>query len=346
MYIHEIKDKTSTPVQRDTISKASGTNIRNGPTLLSDPYGYIGDNGKFSKPTQRRVSSYQFDENVIQLRRDDVQLVSSRWGGDEVGIGLTCHHVIPAELLERFYNMCKLPPYKGDNMIDPLFAQWKQKALDSAKATGNSRARIIDPNDQVNYPNELSSACQWMSGNIFIGPDKDKRVDDIESGDVFDYGGYLHPKTNKITQFNKKMDNLKTLHTNIMGILSIHPRVMINDHDRQEICSILVRLADLAADHSTLHKQTPNINSSAYEKENWVSVGKTAIPGMENFNVDFRAMYRDYCDHNTINDGFSNFCGLFAQYINMTKCQNITDGRRQYTMARHTYDILYKAWPH
>lgn len=331
---------------RDTISKTSGTNIHNVPNFLLDPYGHIGDNGKFSKPTQRRVSSYQFDENVIQLRRDDVQLVSSKWGKDGVGIGLTCHHVIPAELLERFYNMCMLPPYNADNMIAPLFAQWQQNASDSAAATGNSRASMIDPNDPGNYPNELSSACQWMSGNIFIGPDAAKRLDDMGSQDAFDYGGYRQPKKDKIRHDNKKIDKLQTLYTDIKGILSIHPRVMISDNDRQKICSILDRLASLATNHSTLHKRTPNVKSDAYKKEDWVSVGKKVITGMEDFNVDFRAMYRDYCAHNTINDKFSKFCRLFAQYINMNKCNNIIDGRKQYTIARHTYDILYNAWPH
>lgn len=344
MYIHEIKDKTSTPVQRDTISKASGTNIRNGPNLLSGTLDYIGENGKISKPTQRRISSYQFDENVIQLRRDDVQIVSDRWGQDKVGIGLTCHHVIPAGLLERFYNMCMLPPYNADNKIASSFAEWKQNASDSAAATGHLRARMINPNDLGNYPNELSSACQWMSGNIFIGPDKDKRVDDIESGDVFDYGGYQQPKTNESRFTNNSMDDLKTLHTDIVGILNIQPR--LNNGDRRKICSILDRLATLADKQSTLHKKEADLRTGAYKTENWVSVGKKVISGMENFTDDFRKMYRDYLEHQGASDKFREFCRLFAQYINMTKCQNITNNSREYTMARHTYDILYKAWPH
>lgn len=344
MYIQEINDKTSTPVQRNAISQTSGTNIHNRPNLLPGTFGYIGENGKFSKPTQRRVSSYQFDENVIQLRRDDVQIDSSKWGKDKVGIGLTCHHVIPAGLLERFYNMCMLPPYNANNKIASSFKKWKQKARDSAKATGHLRARMIDPNDLVNYPNELSSACQWMSGNIFIGPDKDKRVDDIESGDVFDYGGYQQPTTGASRYTNSSMDDLKTLHTDIVGILNIQPR--LNNDDRGKICSILGRLAKLADTQSTLHKRKADSRTGAYETENWVSVGEKEISGMENFADDFRKMYGDYLEHQGKRDEFREFCQLFAQYINMTKCQNITDDSGQYTMARHTYDILYNAWPH
>ena len=41
------------------------------------------------------------------MRDDSVKIYADKTGQDPVRLGLTSHHVIPAEILEQFYNLCQ-----------------------------------------------------------------------------------------------------------------------------------------------------------------------------------------------------------------------------------------------
>ena len=237
------------------------------------------------------------DGTVVQMRDDSVKISADQIGTDPLGLGLTCHHIIPAEILEQFYNFLTI---KSTNniRIRNAFNNWKTNAAQSANATSTIRNGRTVLQESDDYEREVASACQWMSGNIFIGSDPQYRIDD--KGDTFDYGGYLYidktEKKQKITQIqhiNNNMEKLRKIYNAI--------NIVLENGNETTIIEILKELTQIAKVNNTLHKLSV-VNSSqrteAYDIKNWISVGKPQISSIEEHSREFKQMY-NYCNSNT-----------------------------------------------
>lgn len=347
MFTYNEKEKPSSFVQR------KNTSDRN------DDQNLKWNAQKFSEPTQQlRASSYNFDKDVVQLHRvgDDVQIVSGRCGTDPVGIGLTCHHIIPSSKLLSFYNMCQEYIDK-DPKIKYFFENWQRSAESSAEATASIRQTKIEP-DGDNYQQELASACAWMSRNIFIGPESSKRIDD--HGDkAIDYGGYRDMEQHKkdrdsdksaIIQGNATMAALGSIYDNINNLIGKHVAKNITAADYPLICDTLKSLAAIARDKATLHNRRNDPRSPAYNVADWVSVGLVPIGGMLDVAIEFNRIYERYklITPPHCSEAQKDFHDLFEKYINIkayvNKLDMSVDGKDiRCTMARNTYNILKQA---
>lgn len=271
---------------------------------------------------------------VVQMRDDSVKISADQIGTDPLGLGLTSHHVIPAEILEQFYNFLTI---KSTNniRIRNAFNNWKTNAAQSANATSTIRNGRTVLQESDDYEREVASACQWMSGNIFIGSDPQYRIDD--KGDTFDYGGYLYidktEKKQKITQIqhiNNNMEKLRKIYNAI--------NIVLENGNETTIIEILKELTQIAKVNNTLHKLSV-VNSSqrteAYDIKNWISVGKPQISSIEEHSREFKQMY-NYCNSNT------EYKELFDKYINGDKVKHLDE--HKYIIAKYTYHLLYDKW--
>ena len=274
------------------------------------------------------------DGTVVQMRDDSVKISADQIGTDPLGLGLTCHHIIPAEILEQFYNFLTI---KSTNniRIRNAFNNWKTNAAQSANATSTIRNGRTVLQESDDYEREVASACQWMSGNIFIGSDPQYRIDD--KGDTFDYGGYLYidktEKKQKITQIqhiNNNMEKLRKIYNAI--------NIVLENGNETTIIEILKELTQIAKVNNTLHKLSV-VNSSqrteAYDIKNWISVGKPQISSIEEHSREFKQMY-NYCNSNT------EYKELFDKYINGDKVKHLDE--HKYIIAKYTYHLLYDKW--
>lgn len=295
------------------------------------------------------------------VRYDNVKLVASQVGADPtVGqaaaapaparlSNMTCHHIIPADLLGEFYNLCQ-DLGAADHTIKALLERWEATAVKSANETARWRERNprIRPAD-YDYDEEIISACQWMNGNIFIGPLAQTRIDDTHGNADFDYGGFRTAEglgksaAHKIPSTNQKMDTLLSIHTAINAV--VH-RPAGEAPDTTAVIHILKGLIEVAATKDTMHREFSSRTPEAYSTRDWISVGMTPIQGMENKNTQFQEMYNTYhtLPANRRTSQQQDYATLFERYINRGECANLTNPGRQYTIARNTYFILLHAW--
>lgn len=282
------------------------------------------------------------NKNIIQLRLDDVKINANQCGTDPTadtnatyqGAGLTCHHVISADVLERFFEFCDRITSNGNKRwcqkIKTEYEKWKNAAIDSATATSNRRS-----GGAITTRNEISSACQWMAGNVFIGPLTNYRIDD--KGRDFDRGGFRDIENHNsnerdlIEYDNNTMDELCKLYETLKKIENEYYTandgniVIKNDTLKKlnseksrvdEIINVLKQLSDFATYQTTLHEITasgtginlkriakipsngnrrPNGNQNpTYNVNDWVSVGKIPINGMKDEKEEFKKMYEFY----------------------------------------------------
>lgn len=349
MYMYKAKEKSSSLVPPKNISDRNCN--QNSPWRSH----------RSSEPTQQlRALSYHGDKGVLQLQeRDTVQIVSGKCGDDPCRfIGLTCHHIIPASILESFYYMCQR--YTRNPQIKSSYLSWIRRSEESAKRTVNIRNSKIEPGGD-NYENELLSACVWMSGNIFIGPTAANRVDDQGNDDI-DYGGYRsvsqHKKDNDkviraIANENLRMDTLKSIHDNIIALLLKHTNGTITKADYPLIYKTLDSLANIARDETTLHKHKGDTSPYAYNIADWVRVGPEPIKDMLDAAWEFGQMYEAYTSITPPGGGIpqnltqaeDNFYKLFKKHINIVKYQRMCEnGTNIRIMAWNTYNVVKLAY--
>ncbi len=290
---------------------------------------------------------------VVQMRDDSVKIYADKIGTDPTGLGLTCHHVIPAGLLERFYNLCKIYS-RDEERVKKEFEKWKTQAAQSANTTSTIRKDQRVSQESDDYEREVASACQWMSGNIFIGPSAECRIDDVHDESAFDYSAYkvenvdTKKEIRKREEINKAITKLESIYDRIITIIEninqqIDRNILIN-----RICRILEDLTIIAAETNTLHKKN-NPTTAAYEISDWISVGKPKVPRTQSEVKIFFNMYKDYSyfikkqhegQEPTLNQ--RQFCDYFKELINIDECRNLE--KRSFVIARHTYNILYIVW--
>jgi len=307
-------------------------------------------------------SACDFNNIVLQFRNDAVKLEPGALGYDPVltaGIGLACHHVIPAAMLERFYGLCMAYPNKK---IRKALDKWKKAAVHSAYVTARYRTgyKAGQPyitKDDSNYALNTASASQWMSGNIFVGPGPKHRIDDLRDPNAFDFGGYLSydSKTNnridnKAASTNTIMYVLKDLHSQLRNVLEVG----INRGNEKKCLKILASLATIARKQETLHKQN-NPKTPAYNVNDWISVGVKRVASMQNENEKLVTMYRAYaaCKARAEAERTQaqvNYMRYFQYYINTERCEDAfkkNDGQNEaeiMVMARRTFEILSLIW--
>lgn len=302
----------------------------------------------------RQSVSAVYDKNVLQLRNDIVALVTGKQGTLPVPqIGLTSHHVIPADMLETFYNFCA---GHANSNIKAALENWKKAAVASANATAEYRTgyipgtKYIDSTD-ADYADEAASASQWMSGNIFIGPEASWRIDDLHGGRDFDFGGYLsygsgsqNERDKNAASVNCRMDDLVGLYTRLRNVLAADESA----RDVRECVDILKGLAKVARGHDTLHKKS-NSKTPAYNVDDWINVGRKKVDSMQNQMGQFVAMYRGYlyCKAQVPQTRVqADYIWEFETYINIPQCINWfgADGSQSnaeiVVIARRTFEIL------
>ncbi|MCM1499349.1 MAG: hypothetical protein NC124_12860 [Clostridium sp.] len=305
----------------------------------------------------RQSVSAVYDKHVLQLRKDTVALSAGKQGTKPVmQIGLTCHHVIPAHMLETFYNFCAR---HTNEKIKADLKDWEEAAVDSANATAQYRTgyipetKYIDSTD-ADYADEAASASQWMSGNIFIGPGTDFRIDDLHGESNFDFGGYLLDDSESqcerrdVASVNRRMDKLKELYDKIKNVLAADEGA----RDVDECVDILKELAKVASGHDTLHKGS-DPKAPAYNVNDWISVGGKQVDSMQDKMGQFVAMYGGYLYYTAQAPQTrvqAAYMRAFETYINMHQCKKWfgEDGKRSNTeyvvIARRTFEILSQKW--
>lgn len=316
---------------------------------------------------QQRPSSYLFDQNTMQLRREEAKLVASTYGTDPSGLGLTAHHIIPSSLLEWFYDICKQKQnlYMSPATLCNALRRWEDTSVKYAEMSKEHRdnGMDLDHKDDPDYPNMVKSACVWMNGNIFIGPSTDCRLDDV--GDIFDYGGYRSSEIKGIGQSswtdvstgNKKMNVLAKLYDELIYIKQESQKPAPSPSLDNDIIHALESLADLAGEDHTLHKKEGSEEStSAYNPNDWICVGNQALLGGKNKaklkekTYTFIEMYNSYLrykrtDIKAEQDIWQNFCKLFKENIKTSKAHQIwEDNSISCIMSKHTYAVLYTKW--
>lgn len=179
--------------------------------------------------------------------------------------GLTSHHIIPDFLLHAFYvkvsAYLKDPKKTHNKEIGDAFTAWKGKA---AVEEGEEKRAKLDGGDHS------LSLCEWMYGNIFIGPDCRLRLDDMD--DKFDVGS----KTGN-TDIDGQVENLERIYAVLQEIKDVNI-----EENEAEVASVLNALADVAMQNKTLHNpilrgQVAVPGQKAYDLANWVNVG-LAVP--------------------------------------------------------------------
>lgn len=341
MHIYKTKETALSPVQKKTGLCASN-NKKKSDNQSVPWYGL-----------EKRY--YNLENNVVQLRDDTLKISAEKCGTDptrdlathHLGIGLTAHHIIPASELETFYNICN--HITGNKDIMRAFNEWKRSAIGHAEHTAARREKF----DRK----EVKSACLWMSGNIFIGPKVDYRIDD--KGDKFDYGGYrrmdVHEEANShdskgIENGNEFMDKLKSIYNLLIYINQTYQpqNVINNSNDRQTICHILEVLREATKSATTLHEGNTRGEKPAYDRKDWISVGQVPIYGMKDLSRTFAGMYRQYNlikDKDTPSDSEQKYYNLFKERIEISKYQNEGQCKDTCTMTWAVYKELVDAYP-
>jgi len=301
------------------------------------------------------------NNGAVQLeRRDDVKLEARNVGTDTIaGIGITCHHVIPAEMLSSFYELCQNLS-NLDSRIKSKFEGWKKAAVKTANNTARWRERTVGTREaNPNYEHEVASACQWMNGNIFFGPLAETRIDDMHNGTAFDRGGYQSPEglkqkeKFKMTSTNENMDRLFEIYNSINSALndsdirnSERTHTRLHSNASGFVCNILEELTEIAKKPNSLHKNFSSSDREAYNTRDWISVGNGKVPSMIDKNAIFITMFNAYnkLASKRLKQKEQEYVRLFENNINTNKCNNLTTQGRQYTIARSTYLLLLHAW--
>lgn len=361
MYAYMTKGKKQSLVQRKTTSHTSDYNNKKYSNENSSFFSEK-ENPLFSAITLQYKLPDNPEKNIIQLKREDVKILPSRYGTDPTrtagadgadGIGLSAHHVIPEALLESFYNMCMARPCCDDQRIASLFRTWRIRAKQSALATKDVRQGYISEDKKdPNYSNQIASASQWMIGNIHIGPSSSFRIDDITAGDAFDYGVFRDVKDQKAGVVNSRVTKMETTFNKMRIVLQNPPINPISREVRELICTILNDLIDIAKYNHFLGdtRNVPTVKSDepTYDIKNWVSVGKTAIPGMEDFSEVFLKMHKAYSNRMQMPASFTflqtQYYNLFEKHIDLNKCSTLSSPDSRYVMSKNTYVILHDAW--
>lgn len=322
------------------------------------------------RDNERKPAFYSMD--VIQLKDDESEvykLISGMHGTVPVNaLGLSCHHIIPQDTLTYFYVVCK---NCNDTRVKKALGNWETQARTSADATSNKRDVPTNVPQVITY-----SACMWMNGNIFIGPNPQYRMDD--PGDKFDYGGIrllnIERDSNSernVFKSNDSMSSMEVIHREMEVLVSNYkttidtmatnnpqhrklPRqvqlaVNFSKTEIKKIIKILSFLAELAEDKNTLHKNTFSAQgqSPAYNLDDWVSVGQNKINGMENKYAEFNIMLEKYKSlnnnaHNALSAEDTYFLDNFKKYIDTNKADTsgILSGNR--TMAKWNFMVLWR----
>lgn len=208
-----------------------------------------------------------------------------------------------------------------------------------------------------NVPAEVRSACQWMLGNTFIGPDQSYRIDDL--GESFDYGAYRDLRVHGENSYNFKKNNknvnekeipsLENLYISMKTLIALDQNNSLNNTHYPIINNLLIQLTKLSKQETTVHKERPNPRKPAYNAIDWLSIGKTKVAGLDGTKrIPFITMYKKYIEirqdivnsrgQSTVNEiQFHDFC---RKYI-------LTESNRQKTtlddkcvIARHTYNLI------
>ena len=381
MYAEKIKEKPSTPIQKKTMSPGSDSHMHKSSNEASPNYGFAFANNAFSEPLQLHTSSHYYDSDVVQLKGgadDAAKLVASKHGKDPVGLDMTCHHIIPQSYLKSLYLICE--NYIKNNasdaqfwpIINAQFQAWKQNAAASATASANHRETWMPEDDLP------SSACQWMSGNIFVGPLNNSRLDDL--GDEFDFGGYReeHPipqvgrrltqkerKAGKIDRRarhagNEKMDNLLSIYNKVKKIITDYDadNCSILPDDMPTLLGAITELANVAKYTGTLHSDpfskisTANTvvsavkmpsTESAYNVSDWVNVGTKLIKGMDYEHNVFVKMRNEYLNLLILQNPTpceKNFIDLFSQRLKPTIMESGFKFAPEMTVAKYTFNLI------
>lgn len=305
---------------------------------------------------------------VVQMRDDSVKIYADKAGQDPVGLGLTSHHVIPAEILEKFYNLCKNIPYNGTNNILELktkLQEWENMAVASANATSHIRDYVVILETDSDYEQEVASACQWMAGNIFIGPRPDYRIDDKES--ILDESGYRQAdmytgkERGKVEEANRNINDLLNLGNRINSIIKGEPNPNdVTPEQIQIISGILDELKEISQKdilNNEILGQT-NPKPLTYDPKDWISIGSKRVDSLAIFQISEIPEIPNMLFYN-IYDKFLNcrkkkersrtqfekqFLEFFEQHISTDKCKNLKKPDQIFIIARVTLDRLVTLW--
>ncbi|GEM_PF-6622827 len=277
------------------------------------------------------------ENNVIQMRDDTARILTPQVGTDPtgagaLGIGMSAHHVIPAGLLEIFYELCS---GIKDKDVVRNFNKWKKAAKRSTEQTASMRAVLAGQNYQA-------SSAQWMAGNIFVGPIANMRIDDKHDEDTFDYAverkavySRFAPEERKE---NKNIIKLKEAYTFLTTLFAFPPDQRSNKTGI--INSILVILTEVATETKTIHKPDTTPNTPAYNINDWISVGTPAIAGMVNQQPRFLLYYQFYtaCAGRKLLSKEAAFKEAFKKYIDTNNIARL--GAQRWTLSRYNFEIL------
>lgn len=363
--MYDVKDKQAVSQtrqirQKDSIKHKDVTNFPKY-TLKDEEM----DNGSYGL-VQQRTSTYHFNQNTVQLRDgEEAKLEASKFGDDpsavagvSMGIGMTAHHIIPFSLLRDFYAICVQRSQQHSD-IKASFCRWQRNAQIAAVATATQRNHAMDFENDPDF-STVASACLWMSGNIFIGPKAEYRIDDL--GDAFDYGGYrLKPSSaendlwSKVENGNRIMDDLQGQYSSLKKIVDDHRG---HEHEplgkklQTQIIDALDALIMLSRKNQTLHKQQrgKNYKGPAYNVADWICLGRTAILG-RSFSTELGAkttlfieMYHAYLEHNGEADSpWEEYWKYFQTHLDAGKCARLEDDDN-FVISRFTYERLCSQW--
>lgn len=308
---------------------------------------------------------------VVQMRDDSVKIYADKTGQDPVRLGLTSHHVIPAEILEQFYNLCQNIVVNVDiedigeilNIMIKL-GRWKRSAIHSANMTSDIRNNRTVSEGHEDYLNEVASVCQWMTGNIFIGSNPQYRIDDKEG--IFDEGAYRQEdiyegeEREKVKETNRTIDALKRLDTRMRDIIKEIPNPKARIPNQQQILTIseiLDELKEISQTDILNNKRLGQINPKplTYDPKDWISIGSRRVDNLEIFqiperpNESFYNIYQTFLQINGIRktrrtELQNQFFEFFEQHISKDKCKNLKKPNQIFIIARVTLNRLVALW--
>ncbi|SFR64754.1 hypothetical protein [Anaeromicropila populeti] len=254
----------------------------------------------FRKLNQPNAFADQFvqrkedDKIVIQMERhENNKLEPQSFGqspakyydkGNLKELGMTCHHIIPDDMLSIFF---KWLTTNATVNINSEFTKWKDAAAEN----------LVDDKRQKQDKDE-ASLCEWMYGNIFIGPSCTLRVDDFGKSDEFDYGGYVESVKPEDAGINPQMDTLLGIYNRLKTLfkdIDNPKKVFVVADNEVRIINILTDLTNVAKKNATLHNsektkttsKTVNPEKVAYALGNWINVGDVPLKEpSEPYNAD------------------------------------------------------------
>lgn len=388
MYANKINEKLLSPIRKKVSPISESYERKDTPENMSW-YGFdrVSEGNTLDKALQLRASSF-YNMDIIQLRYDGQFKIKS--GSDECGydptkpqgsianpnpaissaptiktsLGLTAHHVIPDSILEQFFKICE--NYANGSPIKNAFNEWKSQAIKSANATNSCRNNYAVDDPATADTEDSMSACKWMCGNLFIGPESRYRIDDAE--DTFDYGAYKYiednvndPESEVRKNDNKKISKSKMVYDDIIEIIEKHKanKLSINN-DEKKIIAILQGLTEIAKEQVLLRQNGFNSQEPAYDLKEWVSVGTQQIYGMKSEHDNFIAILNYY---QSIPKKFKNinarnnekaketsaqyfqktFCKIFEKHIKKEKRSDTEKLMGTWVMSKYVFDYLTTA---